>query len=629
MLLPEATEEDSTIVVGKIGAPISVKVEPVGRWYQAYITRRHHKKTLSHSEADYTSSSSDEEENDDFIEEENEAFLLSLDPGEWKDQDHYKVLGISKLRYRATANQIKQAYKKKVLKHHPDKRASVKTEPRKDGDDDYFTCITKAYEILGNKQKRRAYDSVDPEFDDAIPSANQDSKDNFFKLFTDVIDRNARWSTTKRVPRLGDMNSSIDDVDDFYRFWYDFESWREFSYLDEEEKEKGQDRDERKWIERQNKIARQKRKKEEMARIRQLVDNAYTCDPRIKKFKEDEKRRKEEEKRAKQEAVRLAAEEKERERKAKLEAERLAKEKEEEEARVKAQAAKKEKEALRKALKKERKFFRDTCKKYDYFTTNETEAVRQMQEVEKICEKLNLLSLQQLNASLKGSEEDAKTAYYEQVKYVNDEIEKEKQEMLQTKKGSSASGGRQSSSKQWTDEELQLLIKAVNLFPAGTLSRWETIANFINQHSSTDVKRNAKDVINKAKNLQKLDPSLKDEANKKAFDKFEQSKSKKDPASVDNAMPSTRFNGDGTPVKGDNPVVEQEKPWTADEQKLLEQALKTFPANIPERWEKISEAVPTRSRKECMKRFKVLVEMIKAKKAAQAHAQATKSKKGE
>lgn len=43
-----------------------------------------------------------------------------------------------------------------------------------------------------------------------------------------------------------------------------------------------------------------------------VVDNAYTCDPRIKKFKEDEKERKLAEKKAKEDAARAAAEEKER-----------------------------------------------------------------------------------------------------------------------------------------------------------------------------------------------------------------------------------------------------------------------------------------------------------------------------
>jgi len=38
----------------------------------------------------------------------------------------------------------------------------------------------------------------------------------------------------------------------------------------------------------------------------------------------------------------------------------------------------------------------------------------------------------------------------------------------------------------------------------------------------------------------------------------------------------------------------------------LEQALKTYPVNTPERWEKIAEAVPGRTKKDCMKRYKVI-----------------------
>ena len=36
-------------------------------------------------------------------------------------------------------------------------------------DDDYFTCITKAFENLCTSNKRKAFDSVDPLFDDDIP----------------------------------------------------------------------------------------------------------------------------------------------------------------------------------------------------------------------------------------------------------------------------------------------------------------------------------------------------------------------------------------------------------------------------------------------------------------------------
>ena len=45
-------------------------------------------------------------------------------------------------------------------------------------------------------------------------------------------------------------------------------------------------------MEKQNKAARAARKKEDNQRLRQLVDQAYACDPRIKKFREAEKKKK-------------------------------------------------------------------------------------------------------------------------------------------------------------------------------------------------------------------------------------------------------------------------------------------------------------------------------------------------
>ena len=63
-------------------------------------------------------------------------------------------------------------------------------------------------------------------------------------------------------------------------------------------------REERRWIEKQNKAVRLKKKKEEMGRIRQLVDNAYSCDPRIQSYKDKDREEREGKKKAKQEAVR-------------------------------------------------------------------------------------------------------------------------------------------------------------------------------------------------------------------------------------------------------------------------------------------------------------------------------------
>lgn len=53
---------------------------------------------------------SDEEEDLSQYEIEDDLeYLRSLDPKEWKDQDHYAVLGLRKLRHKATEDIIKRA----------------------------------------------------------------------------------------------------------------------------------------------------------------------------------------------------------------------------------------------------------------------------------------------------------------------------------------------------------------------------------------------------------------------------------------------------------------------------------------------------------------------------------------
>ena len=156
---------------------------------------------------------------------------------------------------------------------------------------------------------------------------------------------------------------------------------------------------------------------------------------------------------------------------------------------------------------------------------------------------------------------------------------------------------------------------------SGTTNRWEVVASFVNQHSKTpsDSSRTAKETLAKAKQMQQGDyhkSSLKEEVNKNAYENLEKQK-KREVKTVDDSEASTRTE---TAAEAQGLNV---SPWSSEEQKLLEQALKTYPASLgAERWDRISECVPDRSKKDCMKRYKELAELIRAKKAAQAAAKA-------
>ncbi|XP_063830470.1 dnaJ homolog subfamily C member 2 [Ostrinia nubilalis] len=616
------TEGDSNTNCRVVAIPhpfVKRKIECAGSAFLRYFNIKCHGEDASFQTSDL------KEKAEEVTFEDDVEYLRSLDPKDWKQQDHYAVLGMKNLRYKATDDDIKRAYRQKVLRHHPDKRKAQGEEIR--SDDDYFTCITKAYETLGTPIKRRSYDSVDPQVDDSLPSSSEIKKDGFYKAFAKYFEGNARWSEKRNVPLLGDENSPREQVERFYAFWYEFDSWREFSYMDEEEKERGADREERRWIEKQNKAARAKLKKEEMARIRSLVDLAYANDPRIQRFKQEDKDKKLAAKRARQDAVQAKKAEEERLIKEAL----AAKQKAEEAERARIEAARAEREQQKKTLRKERKALRDLCKANSYYASNDDETVAHMAAVEKICEMMKVVELQDL---MKDLESKGRDAFLNTIRETDEKLEAERKALFDTKQVEEQKTKKESAVRtpiEWTPEMTQLLIKAVNLFPAGTNQRWEVVANFLNQHSTfTDDKRfAAKEVLNKAKDLQSSDfskSSLKKAANEEAYDQFEKERKKVinivDDSGISKSDSGTKMvNGTSKPKLEEQPKPEKEaakedRAWTKTEQELLEQAIKTFPVSTPERWEKIADCIPNRTKKDCMKRYKELVELVKAKKQA-------------
>ncbi len=65
-------------------------------------------------------------------------------------KDYYEVLGVEK---NASADEVKQAFRRLAMKHHPDRNPSNKKEA-----EEKFKELAEAYEALSDPQKRSAYD---------------------------------------------------------------------------------------------------------------------------------------------------------------------------------------------------------------------------------------------------------------------------------------------------------------------------------------------------------------------------------------------------------------------------------------------------------------------------------------
>ena len=382
--------------------------------------------------------------------------------------DHYEVLGIAHLRWTATPAQIRTAYRQMSLRYHPDKMEN--------GDDSVFKRIGKAYEVLGDPQRRREYDSQDDSFDDRVPSEAEADRNDFFELFTPVFDRNARFSVDRNVPRLGDLSTPYADVERFYEFWDAFKSWREFPLDDKYDPNDASTREEKRWILRQNEKKMQKKKSEERARIKRLVDLARRKDPRIARHAEEERAARERKKAAKRREAEERAKKAEEERK--KAAERAAEE---------AERAKKAKEER---LRSENRnaaaiaaAFRDTRVHWKTDPVTAAENVLSANSPARIAEIVAMIEGKSpaerhavLTAELDRIAEDRRRV---QEALAKEEAEKKERERLEAEAKKARAP--------WTDDELTLLAKVVRKYPPGTRDRWAKMMDVIKGRTEEEI----------------------------------------------------------------------------------------------------------------------------------------------
>jgi molecular chaperone DnaJ len=93
-------------------------------------------------------------------------------------RDYYEILGVAKT---ASAEQIKKAYRRLAMKHHPDRNKDDDDASRK------FKELREAYEILNSPDRRAAYDQFGHEGLRGRGNAGGFGPDGFGDIFGDVF----------------------------------------------------------------------------------------------------------------------------------------------------------------------------------------------------------------------------------------------------------------------------------------------------------------------------------------------------------------------------------------------------------------------------------------------------------
>jgi DnaJ-class molecular chaperone len=101
-------------------------------------------------------------------------------------KDYYQILGIDR---RATADEIKRAYRRLASQHHPDKG----------GDTAKFQEVEEAYRVLGDPDSRQEYDNPRPRVHVNMQQGPHFNFDDIFTMFGAQFGPQARQGSSARL----------------------------------------------------------------------------------------------------------------------------------------------------------------------------------------------------------------------------------------------------------------------------------------------------------------------------------------------------------------------------------------------------------------------------------------------
>ena len=613
MFLREGDEEPNKIISKFCLCPdLSKVVEPAGIAFEKIVIQVYGGEISEESEEE-------EEKNEIIVEEDNIEYEWEKEYKEKESKknikdmfsngyNYYKILGLEDKFLNAKEEDFRKAYKKLAIIYHPDKNKENKSLPgvsdeqikeeikkdlekeNKSGNENdeednnknnenenkinkeedqknreinkKWLKLKEAYDTLSDPEKRKKYDSTIV-FDDSIPEDIPYNENNFFSTFGPVFLKNSIWSKKKPVPKLGDMNSPLQKVKLFYKFWHNFQSWRDFSVEGEYDLEEATSRFEKRQMLKENKKMKASMKKEEKIRIDNLINIAYKRDPRI--IEEEKRLEKEKEEEKKRRALERQKQKEEQE----LRRQMMIKQNEEEKERLK-KLKMKEKEDLEKKIleiieENNIKINDDDLFQFKLNSKNES--------LKEFIEHINKFEKEEKNIKKKEIIEKGNSLFGMKFKEEKND-EKEKKESI------------------WSKEEMFLLQKGVKKYPAGTKQRWDKIKEIVKTKSEDEIIQMTHYLI--------LNPNIKFEENINLKELLKKEKKENKEEKQKNSEKSEK---------------KSEMNWTAEEQKLLEEALKKYPSSLPanERWTNIAKHVG-KTKKQCVERYKYLANIIKKNK---------------